>query len=943
MMEIDSDSEQSSITKKKIETLASSPLTSSISKLSISSRGIPSDEDFHFYYNFNEFKNPIKEIVKKTESTLKSIGSSTSSIWDKNFNFPDDLDDAYDWLVNINDELFERFDSCVDEFKQVRKMEEESGKRVINSIMDEDGFQLVGRKKKGGSRNLEKDEGEKFGSSSSSVKTVLRDKRTTGARPRVPFHIPSITRPQREFKMVVDNSNEPFEHVWLEKSEDGNRVIHPLENYTDLDFIDRHTMDVELVKPLPLESTPFKLVEEVKDLKELAAKLHDVNEFAVDLEHNQYRSFQGLTCLMQISTRFEDFVVDTLKLHAHIGPHLREVFKDPSKKKVMHGANQDMLWLQRDFGIYVCNMFDTGQASRVLNLERNSLEYLLHHYCGVTANKEYQNADWRLRPIPAEMLKYAREDTHYLLHIYDLMKVSLREASAGSENVDALLSEVYKRSYDVCMQLYEKEIRTDTSYLYIYGVQGAEFNSQQLAVVAGLCEWRDGVARAEDESTGFILPNKALVEIARHMPLTAGKLRRLVSSKHSYVERNLGSVVNIIKRSIENASAYESVAEQLQNARTEMALAKSPVVADESEALANVDYPTEGETVSVSPQENISGESTDGVITKKAKCTTTSLYVKEEPLVVASSTVECGTCGPKSVLDLSDEVGQLKKEQNGNPVELSQEKFVPGQVGAQAMKESDLQSTNTVNTEATVRVLKKPNRAFGALLGNSASKRKLNADPKVEIKVEQIKSSVTLPFHSFCGGSGQSEPFSRESTSSSYVHSRELNSVTTDIANVEDIISLENCTNVQDSLDAVTDANDSLEHRETDGKIGLSDTGDNPISLSELSSSFQDCLQSINEKRNNGRVKKPREPESSFQLKPFDYAAAREEMRFGKRQEDNKETTNEESHKNLLHSKERRKNSVSSRVPRDDGNKDFQPARRRMAFPPTGNRSATFR
>lgn len=28
------------------------------------------------------------------------------------------------------------------------------------------------------------------------------------------------------------------------------------------------------------------------------------------------------------------------------------------------------------------------QASRVLKLERNSLEYLLHHYCGVTANKE---------------------------------------------------------------------------------------------------------------------------------------------------------------------------------------------------------------------------------------------------------------------------------------------------------------------------------------------------------------------------------------------------------------------------------------------------------------------------------------------------------------------------------------------------------------------------
>lgn len=28
----------------------------------------------------------------------------------------------------------------------------------------------------------------------------------------------------------------------------------------------------------------------------------------------------------------------------------------------MHGADRDIIWLQRDFGIYICNMFDTGQV-----------------------------------------------------------------------------------------------------------------------------------------------------------------------------------------------------------------------------------------------------------------------------------------------------------------------------------------------------------------------------------------------------------------------------------------------------------------------------------------------------------------------------------------------------------------------------------------------------
>lgn len=49
-----------------------------------------------------------------------------------------------------------------------------------------------------------------------------------------------------------------------------------------MDFVDKNIGHVELVKPPPIESTPFKLVQEVMDLKELAAKLRGVTEFAVN-------------------------------------------------------------------------------------------------------------------------------------------------------------------------------------------------------------------------------------------------------------------------------------------------------------------------------------------------------------------------------------------------------------------------------------------------------------------------------------------------------------------------------------------------------------------------------------------------------------------------------------------------------------------------------------
>lgn len=89
---------------------------------------------------------------------------------------------------------------------------------------------------------------------------------------------------------------------------------------------------------------------------------------------------------MQVSTRTQDYIVDTLKCKADM-QMLLPVFSNPAITKVLHGANMDILWLQRDFGLYVVNMFDTGQAARMLQLGSFSLKFLLELYCQVEADK----------------------------------------------------------------------------------------------------------------------------------------------------------------------------------------------------------------------------------------------------------------------------------------------------------------------------------------------------------------------------------------------------------------------------------------------------------------------------------------------------------------------------------------------------------------------------
>jgi exosome complex exonuclease RRP6 len=117
----------------------------------------------------------------------------------------------------------------------------------------------------------------------------------------------------------------------------------------------------------PFASTPFTYVDTPKVYEDMVIKLQASNELAVDLEYHATRSYTGFLCLMQISTREEDFVVDLLALRDLIREDkLGGVMVDPSIVKVFHGAESDILWLQQDFDIYVVGLFDTYHATKVL-------------------------------------------------------------------------------------------------------------------------------------------------------------------------------------------------------------------------------------------------------------------------------------------------------------------------------------------------------------------------------------------------------------------------------------------------------------------------------------------------------------------------------------------------------------------------------------------------
>ena len=156
------------------------------------------------------------------------------------------------------------------------------------------------------------------------------------------------------------------------------------------------------------------------------------------------------------------------------------------------------------------------------------LAYLLETYCQVLADKKYQQSDWRIRPLPEEMQKYAREDTHYLLYIYDRIRIDLLQEGSkrNALNPKALIRATLHNSVGLAMKAYQKP--TVKGFYNYYGIVENNRHTHtrnQLRVLKMLLKWRDYVARLDDESPDYMLPKHILFQIARDLPTTRNEMR----------------------------------------------------------------------------------------------------------------------------------------------------------------------------------------------------------------------------------------------------------------------------------------------------------------------------------------------------------------------------------------------------------------------------------
>jgi ribonuclease D len=266
------------------------------------------------------------------------------------------------------------------------------------------------------------------------------------------------------------------------------------------------------------ELADFEMIATRADLDALAQELLTEKVISVDTEADSFYHYFDKTCLVQVATRRQIYLIDPLAFGgpselAPLGP----VFASPSICKVFHAAEYDIFVLKRDCSFRFENLFDTMISAQLLGYPSVGLASLAQRHFGVDLPKDEQRSDWSQRPLTPQQMSYAAADVLYLIQLAEKLTRELRKAkrlSWAEEEFETLAGREWpERQVDMY------------GYLRIKGAR--RLDPRSLSVLRELYLMRDARAQELDRPAFKVMGNRTLLEIAERKPRKLSELSEI--------------------------------------------------------------------------------------------------------------------------------------------------------------------------------------------------------------------------------------------------------------------------------------------------------------------------------------------------------------------------------------------------------------------------------
>lgn len=293
-------------------------------------------------------------------------------------------------------------------------------------------------------------------------------------------------------------------------------------------------------KNMPIASMPpAELVTTTERYQKMIAHLKGQTAIAIDTESNSLFAYQERVCLIQLSAKTQDFLLDPFAFDDLSA--LGELIADETIEKLLHAGDYDISTLKRDYGFIFNNVFDTMLAASALGETNLGLGTLLEKYFGIVLTKKFQRANWGERPLKQEMLAYAQADSHFLIKLRDYMVPRLEaigwldllreDANAMAKNMPP-------------MRAHGEDV---------WRVKGSrDLNASEMSLLEALNHTREMLAEKRNRPPFKIFGDTAMVAITLAMPQSITQLSQLKVLSPHQVKRFGSVIVNTVLRWQEN-------------------------------------------------------------------------------------------------------------------------------------------------------------------------------------------------------------------------------------------------------------------------------------------------------------------------------------------------------------------------------------------------------
>lgn len=258
-------------------------------------------------------------------------------------------------------------------------------------------------------------------------------------------------------------------------------------------------------------------IRDPESLARLAASWPAHASIALDTEFVRERTYFPRLCLVQLAVDGEIAIVDPLVM-PDMGA-LVPALADPARLKLVHAARQDIEALLPATRLPLAPVFDAQLAAALLGFPAQvGYGDLVRRLLGVELAKGHARTDWTRRPLSPEQLRYAADDVRYLPALVDALDRRLREAGRRD-----WLDEECAALRDIALY----RVEPDEAWRRIKGLE--RLDAAEFAAARSLARWREHRAMARDLPRGWVLPDAAILELARLRPASRQALASVAS------------------------------------------------------------------------------------------------------------------------------------------------------------------------------------------------------------------------------------------------------------------------------------------------------------------------------------------------------------------------------------------------------------------------------